>query len=259
MPEYVMSNAWEQERRRLAYLEEMADPATQRQFTTIGVTAGWRCLEIGGGAGSIARWLSERVGSEGEVVATDIDTRFLEEIRAPNVRVLRHDASTEPLPEGGFDLIHARAVLMHLSARREVLGRMAAALKPGGWLVVEDSDVFTLSLSPPNPFRSLVEKSIAAVGRVGVIDWSWGHTLPVRMAELGLVEIGAELHGRFFQGGSPAAQFWTLGVRQVAPAGLAAGVVVQAEVDEAVKWLADPKALSCSPGHVSARGRKPPA
>jgi SAM-dependent methyltransferase len=255
MPEYVMSNAWEQERQRLAFLETLTDPTTLRMFETIGVARGWRCLEVGGGGGSIARWLCERVGPGGEVIATDIDTRFLEEVRAPNLRVIRHDAA-EPLPEGGFDLVHARAVLMHLSARREILGRLAAALKPGGWLVVEDGDAFALSLAPPNAFRALMEKCIGAVGKLGVIDWSWGRALPIRMAELGLVEIAAELNARFFQGGSPAAQFWMLGVKQLAPAALAAGLGDEAEVDEALKCLADPKSWSCSPGHVSARGRR---
>ena len=34
-------------------------------------------LEIGAGGGSIARWLAERVGPTGSVLATDIDPRFI--------------------------------------------------------------------------------------------------------------------------------------------------------------------------------------
>jgi 2-polyprenyl-3-methyl-5-hydroxy-6-metoxy-1,4-benzoquinol methylase len=42
------------------------------------------------------------------------------------------------LPAGRYDLIHARLVLSHLPQRRDVLARLVQALRPGGWLVVED-------------------------------------------------------------------------------------------------------------------------
>jgi ubiquinone/menaquinone biosynthesis C-methylase UbiE len=52
------------------------NPGTIRRMGNIGVTDGWICLEVGAGAGSIARWLARRVGPTGSVVATDLDTRF---------------------------------------------------------------------------------------------------------------------------------------------------------------------------------------
>ena len=65
------------ERERLALLTQFADPITTRRLTDLGVGRGWRCLEVGAGNGSIARWLASRVGSEGRVVATDLNPRFL--------------------------------------------------------------------------------------------------------------------------------------------------------------------------------------
>jgi predicted O-methyltransferase YrrM len=62
---------------RLHLLEAGCDPGTIRCLETIGVTAGWRCLEVGAGAGSIARWLAQRVGPAGQIVAVDIDPRYL--------------------------------------------------------------------------------------------------------------------------------------------------------------------------------------
>ena len=59
--------------------------------------AGWRCLEVGGGSGSIANWLADRVGDTGSVVVTDIDPRFLNRSPRRNVEVRRHDISTDPL------------------------------------------------------------------------------------------------------------------------------------------------------------------
>jgi SAM-dependent methyltransferase len=71
---------------------------------------------------------------------TDIDERYLESLHVPNLEVRRHDIVTDPLPEAAFDLIHARLVLIHLPQREEVLSRLVAALKPGGWLVDEEFD-----------------------------------------------------------------------------------------------------------------------
>jgi hypothetical protein len=75
--EYLFDNDWKMTRERLAALERDRDYATIRCLEAISVAARWRCLEIGGGGGSIAAWLCERVGSMGSVLATDTNTRFL--------------------------------------------------------------------------------------------------------------------------------------------------------------------------------------
>ena len=98
------------------------------------------------GAESIAIG-SANAWARGHVVATDIDTRFLETLKRPNLEVCRHDITRDPLPEEAFDLIHARMVLIHLPERDLVLRRLAAALKPGGWLVCEEFDGTS---APPN-------------------------------------------------------------------------------------------------------------
>ena len=75
---YVLADADEQtERERLGHLEAWLDPVTVRHLEVTGVGEGWRSLEVGAGGGSIARWLGERVGASGSVLATDIDIRYL--------------------------------------------------------------------------------------------------------------------------------------------------------------------------------------
>jgi tRNA A58 N-methylase Trm61 len=63
------------ELRRVQVLERLRDPLSVRRLRRLGVGAGWRCLEVGAGAGSMVRWLSHAVGPRGWVLATDIDTR----------------------------------------------------------------------------------------------------------------------------------------------------------------------------------------
>lgn len=54
--------------------------------------------------------------------------------------MLRHDVRTDDFPEGSFDLVHVRAVLMHIPGRMATLRRMASWLAPGGWLVAQEAD-----------------------------------------------------------------------------------------------------------------------
>ena len=84
---YVYDHAWTQERIRLAGLEAALDPVTHERLAGLGVGPGWRCLEVGAGGGAVAFWLAKRVAPDGLVVATDLETDFLEvashELRGP--------------------------------------------------------------------------------------------------------------------------------------------------------------------------------
>jgi ubiquinone/menaquinone biosynthesis C-methylase UbiE len=75
---------------------------------------GWRCLDVGAGAGSLGRWLAERVGPTGHVVAADIDPRFLGGLREPNVEVHRCDITRDAVEQNCYDLVHSRFLLMHM-------------------------------------------------------------------------------------------------------------------------------------------------
>ena len=107
-PGYILDNAQVQERERLRLRESVHDPETTRHFERLGVAEGWHCLEVGAGGGSIAEWLCQQVGNRGHVVATDLDTRFLDFLEYPNLEVRRHDIAQEGFAIGAFDLVHTR-------------------------------------------------------------------------------------------------------------------------------------------------------
>jgi ubiquinone/menaquinone biosynthesis C-methylase UbiE len=135
-----------QEGDRFGALETLFDAGTIQLLSERGVAEGWHCLEVGAGRGSIAAWLSERVGPTGRVIATDLNTRFLDTLQRPNLEVRRHNIVTDPLPEHEFDLVHVRLVLMHLPERETVLGRLIKALKPADGLSTKS---LTHSRFPP--------------------------------------------------------------------------------------------------------------
>src|SRR5690348_11497571 len=103
------------ERERLRLLGQLMNPMTTGRLHRLGVRRGWRCLEVGAGDGSIAAWLAKQVGASGRVVATDIDPRFLAGLEVGGVEVRRHDVTRDLLETGHYDLVHCRALLMHLA------------------------------------------------------------------------------------------------------------------------------------------------
>jgi 2-polyprenyl-3-methyl-5-hydroxy-6-metoxy-1,4-benzoquinol methylase len=253
---YTLDNAWEQARRRLRLLETCYDPGTIGRLEALGVGPGWRCLEVGAGGGSITRWLCTAVGSDGRVCAVDLDTRFVEEIDAGNLDVARLDVTTDPLPAGGFDLIHTRAVLLHLPQREQILDTLVAALRPGGWLLVEEADRYPLDALATGLYGQVVERGLAALTQAGA-DLEWARHLPARLQERGLDAIEADSTVALFEGGSPDAEFLRLTLVQLRQLVLAAGTTP----DRLDQW----DALLTEPGQwfpgfavVAAWGRRPP-
>ena len=88
---YPLSNADVQAGARMDVLSRLYDATTRRVIDATGLAPGWRCLEVGGGGGSVARWLAGRVGAAGSVLCTDIDTRIIERGRAIAERHSRGD------------------------------------------------------------------------------------------------------------------------------------------------------------------------
>ena len=136
-------------------LARWRDPFTIEMLRATGVGPGWRCLEVGAGAGTVSAWLADIVGTSGSVLSTDVDLRFHGE-PSGNTEVRRHDITCDPLPDAEFDLVHVRAVLQHIAEREAAIDRMLAALKPGGWLVLEESDMRAFEAQPlPGAARPL--------------------------------------------------------------------------------------------------------
>lgn len=125
---------------------------------------------------------------------------WAEEAASDVVEVLRHDVAADPPPPGGFDLVHARLVLVHVVDRAEALRRMVQALRPGGVLLLEDADPGLQPLLCPdesgpeqrlaNRLRSGFRELMAARGA----DLSYGRTLPRLLREAGLLDVQADAY-----------------------------------------------------------------
>lgn len=251
-----VSNAAE----RFAALSAIFDTGTRRHLLDRGLAAGWHCLEVGGGGGSIAKWLSERVGDAGRVLVTDVDIRFLKALNIPRLEVLRHDITRDPLPPGAFDLVHTRMVLIHLPDRDDVLRRLIAALKPGGWLVCEEFDGGS---SPPDPTVSpgeVVLKTHEAMRRLNEkrgVDRRYGRLLFGRFRALGLAGVGAHAYMSMVQPESPIATLLRASYERRRDAMIDGGYITDEEFDRDLARMEADDFMMPSPIMWTAWGRRP--
>jgi SAM-dependent methyltransferase len=256
---YVFDNAAPQAAARLAALAEVFDPGSRRHLLERGVGDGWRCLEIGGGLGTITRWLSERVGPSGSVLTTDIDPRHLRQLQLANVEVLRHDVLTDPLPTGVFDLAIARLVLEHLPDPDVALAKMVNAVRPGGWVLVEDFELLAGVAADAHGGEERISRTMAAMRRVSAAAGAHqrlGRSLASRLRAQGLTTVGTEGRILIWRGRTTGATLSRLNFEQLREPILATGLVTPAEFEADVAALDDDAFETRSPILWTAWGRK---
>jgi ubiquinone/menaquinone biosynthesis C-methylase UbiE len=240
--QYVLSQtANVAERERLDLLEQLEDARSQRYMTALGIQKGWRCLEVGAGHGSIARWLAAQVGPQGRVVATDINPRFLTEMQLPNIEVRQHDIRTDPLEPGLYDLAHCRSVLVHMPEPQLVVRRMVAALRSGGGLLVEEGDASSVRAVDANhplagsfnrQSRELLDRLMHSTG----YNPYSGCRVRGLLEDAGLTEIDNEGVSRIVRGGEAEARLMCMTL----PAFVERGILSPAEYAEHQQVLLDP-------------------
>jgi ubiquinone/menaquinone biosynthesis C-methylase UbiE len=260
-PEYVFHRAEDQrELERLRAIEEVFDPSSRRRLLATGLTAGWSCLEVGPGAGSILNWMSDMVGPSGRVCAVDLSTKFLMAPQPKHVEIRQGDVRSAPWPGSSFDLVHARYVLIHLPDYEAALSKMLACLKPGGWLVLEEPD-FSASRGITGDAAQLktvnrVNQAIKVMYDKLGMDYSLGLKLPMLLQRRGVNELVVENDVPLSAGGSGMATIMKLSTVQLREKYLATGVVTEQELDRYCDFAGDPRAWAIYYATVAVSGRK---
>lgn len=254
--ESVLSYEWHGERERLAAMAEVADATTRRILRDLEPRPDWDCLEVGAGAGTVAAWLAGQV-PDGSVLATDVDTRWLHAIDAPNLRVAEHDIVRDPLPESAFDLVHARFVLEHLPERDTVLAKLCRALRPGGLLMIESIASFPIASGGTPAFTDAmhaIESTLAAT--IGT-DATWPRTFPTPLLTHGLTDVSASVHIPATGGRNASARCWSHTLTQLRPRILEHTPQALPAVDEALRLLDRPEFFELAFATAVCWGRKP--
>jgi SAM-dependent methyltransferase len=259
-PAYTFDNDDPAAAERLALLSAVLDEFTVSRLSSLGGLTGRRCLELGAGNGSIAGWLANQAGPSGQVLATDINTRHIP--LDHGYSVVRHDLITHSLPDGPWDLIHARLVLRHLPGRHDILRRLAATLARGGALAIEEWDAYRggLVLATPQPeaatlFYSYLT-SVEQILDARAVDLEWPWQMHAAMASAGLVDVDTAVHARSWPGGSAGALHHAATIRLLRPRILEAGMTGE-QLDRLSAFLRDPRMVVRGLLTVSTVGRRP--
>ena len=260
---YLLSNDAPEAMDRFTAFTTLFDPATFRHLDGLGLAPGWRCWEVGAGGTSVVTFLSERVGPAGHVLASDIDVSWAGEAAAPNVEVVQHDVAADPPPDGPFDLVHARLVLVHVPGRDAALATMAASLRPGGVVLVEDADPALQPLSCPDeigPAQELanrIRRGFRSLMAERGVDLAYGRTLPRRLRAAGLVQVGADAA---FPVSDPACndlEAATIGL--IRDQLLDHGIATEDEIAQHLENVAAGLLDLAQPPMISCWGRRPPS
>jgi SAM-dependent methyltransferase len=137
-----------------------------------------RALDVGCGEGADAIWLAR---SGWSVVAADISGVALERgarhardtdpAAAARIEWRQADLLANPPEPGSFDLVSAQFMHLPPQPRTRLFTALAAAVRPGGMLLVvghHPSDLTTGVARPPTPERFYTSDDIA-----GLLDDSW--------------------------------------------------------------------------------------
>ncbi|MET7491162.1 class I SAM-dependent methyltransferase [Streptomyces sp900116325] len=232
------------------------DDITMARLRSLGVGPGWNCLDVGAGTGTVARRLLYEAGVA-TVLAVDRDVRFLTAHPLPGLGVLEADISAPGFDPGRFQLVHARFLLMHLPSRERLIAGLGELLAPGGVLVLSDAVDLTTATAPATPYTRVMQAMWQGLrGTIGT-DVSWVPDYPHLFRTAGLASVAAEIHVPPLVPGSPISRFWARSWDRAREAILATGLVDDATVEAAIRYLDSPDCAALSPGMITAWGWRP--
>lgn len=130
---------------RLVAQAPLIDPLTRRLFDEAGLAPGMRVLDLGSGAGSVARLAAEYVAPCGKVLGIDADPAAVELARSttpdPCVEyAVANIAALDDVP-GTFDAAVGRMALMYVPDPVATLRRIAERIRPGGLICLHEADL----------------------------------------------------------------------------------------------------------------------
>jgi SAM-dependent methyltransferase len=132
-------------------------PATRAILQTAGVRRDMRVLDLGSGAGDVAFAAAELAGPAGEVVGIDQSPDAVAKATArawqrglSNVRFVAGDIH-DRAPDGPFDAIIGRLVLMYVPDPAAVLRTQAGVLRSGGVVAPIEFDLHSARSLPATP------------------------------------------------------------------------------------------------------------
>jgi demethylmenaquinone methyltransferase/2-methoxy-6-polyprenyl-1,4-benzoquinol methylase len=140
-------------------MNRFQEPEAHTLIADLGLPEGSHGLDVGCGMGLYAVWLARAVGARGRVVGVEPSAERVEaaralvgsELPAPRLEFREGDATKLDVPDAAFDWIWCGDVLHHVQDTRAALGEFARVVRPGGRIVVKESQLLQGIFLPGHP------------------------------------------------------------------------------------------------------------
>lgn len=258
--------ASDEELGRLQVQARVWEPDAGVMMDQIGVGPGWTCADLGCGGMGVLGPLSHRAGDAGRVVGLDADPQLLQAAAdyvsseaLSNVELQEGDVSAPGLPEGAFDLVHARFLLPHVEKPDAVLRAMIGLAKPGGVIASQENDHSSWGFYPRCPewveLLALLEQTFALRGDINI-----GRRTFHMLKEHGLEDVRIRASVQALQDRHPYRRMPLIGARAMRERMIEAGLTTGREFERLVQGVEravnDPDQVQITFTLVQVWGRK---
>jgi demethylmenaquinone methyltransferase/2-methoxy-6-polyprenyl-1,4-benzoquinol methylase len=149
------------------------EPEARTLIADLRLPEGSRGLDVGCGAGLFSVWLAEAIGPRGRVVGIEPSAERADAARelvghgplGSRVEFRMGDATRLDAPDGSFDWVWCGDVLHHIQETGKALGEFARVVRPGGRIVVKESQLLHGAFLPGHP---ALERRL----RQAEVEWS---------------------------------------------------------------------------------------
>ena len=145
--------------RALELMNRFQEPEAHALIADLGLPAGSSGLDVGCGVGLYTLWLAEAVGPRGRVIGIEPSAERVDEARAlvgdrlpaSRLELREGDATKLDLADGTLDWVWCGDVLHHVQETGRALGEFARVVRPGGRIVVKESQFLHGLFLPGHP------------------------------------------------------------------------------------------------------------
>jgi SAM-dependent methyltransferase len=254
-PAYVLGSS-ETERQRLVRQAKGFAAEASWLLDQAGVEAGWRAVDVGCGPIGIMDLLCDRVAVTGETVGVDNEARMIAmardvaaELNLTNLTLVEAQATDTGLQPASFDFAHARLLLVNVPDPERVVAELAALVRPGGVVALQEVDWISWACQPPHPAWDRLRDALREFRRRRGLDVHMGRRLPGMLRAAGLDEVGFRaVCPTYIDGGEDNHTLLVTFAKLHGSALVADGLIAAAElavlVNELEAHLADPATIT---------------
>jgi ubiquinone/menaquinone biosynthesis C-methylase UbiE len=177
---------------RLQVQAEEFSSSTNESLNKLEIKSGMKVLDVGCGTGNVSFMIAPIVGAQGLVIGVDSNPFMLEYCRKTadklgitNAKFIEVDATELEFESQSFDVAYSRFLFQHIPQADKALREMIRVTKQGGYLMVEDCDLFTWIVTPENDSVSKL--------------WHWYESIQVERGTD--PQIGRKLYSMFLEQG----------------------------------------------------------